>query len=356
MKLSKSSSKKRAVSKSTAPLFSTRSSVALASAFGLSILLAIGAQFATAGTTVPYQTPPLGNVIPTFTGLEITGDSKISGALRVGNYIAPATGNTLTVNSPAVNFTKDVSVFGTLTANTLNLLGSLIINKDLTVKGNTDTQKDLSVGGKAYFNKGISLGKGSTLSVFENALFSNGAYFGGGITIGGPLHADSNTENNPFADNTIHINSDVKVQADSWNLAFDPDPTKPAKIIYDPRNLTVTNGHISASSIGDIFLSYGTAYDVSTKDPPDLQQQQQATVTERSYINSYASCPGQARLISCSVDYGNEDYLPQNSTGTSVHAPGFTIVNGDTCFANNVTTSPYKTHYRARAVCFDPSK
>ncbi len=95
--------------------FSSRSSLAVTSAFGLSILLALGTRFVAADNLVPYKTPPSGNVSPTFTSVETSGDVTAGGNLKVGNTIMPKQGTTLNLRA------VDVVVNGNLQLGGQNL-------------------------------------------------------------------------------------------------------------------------------------------------------------------------------------------------------------------------------------------
>lgn len=98
-----------------------RSKVALASAFGLSLVFSLGTQLVSAGVNPPFVNPPSGNVNPTFTSLETVGDISAGQNLKVGNSIQPKTGTSLVLD-----------------AQNINLLGDLAFNRSLPTNANAN--------------------------------------------------------------------------------------------------------------------------------------------------------------------------------------------------------------------------
>lgn len=128
------------------PRFSSRSSLAVTSAFGLSILLALGTRFVAADNLVPYKTPPSGNVSPTFTSVETSGDVTAGGNLKVGNTISPKQGNTLNLQATDVVVNGNLQLGGQNLPPVLKSNGPLLFNTEnvanyLTQPPNSDAFK-----------------------------------------------------------------------------------------------------------------------------------------------------------------------------------------------------------------------
>lgn len=133
-------------------------------ALSLSLVSILAVQFVSA-QTFPSTNPPNGNIVPTFNGLQVSGETTIDGFLNVGNNIRPKSGVSLGLDANVVN-----------------------ISKDLTVNKNGQFKENLTVEGDSTLK--------ANLSVTGNSTLLGPLKVAGGFTVDGPIKFNDNVDIN----------------------------------------------------------------------------------------------------------------------------------------------------------------
>lgn len=261
-----------------------RSSMVLASAFGLSLIFSLSSQNVAAGTNPPFNNPPTGNVTPTFTSMETMGDMIVGQTLRVGNYIAPKTGDTLNLQADLVHTAKDFSTGGDVTIPT----GSSYRSDGPTL--------DILPGE-------FTLGNGSKMPGFIN--MKGGTYFTNGnenIAHIGPTNSTFNT-----------------------SIWIGDNDQQPSSLAVNG-NIT-SGGKITASAIGKYFFVHGP-------------------LANNNGDSSTATCPTNVVMIGCMRKdiFGTNVYSYQTNIIPNAVGALLTPYNG-ICMGTNLPKSSSAAAY-----------
>ena len=306
--------------------FSSRSSLAITSAFGLSILLALGTRFAIADNIVPYKTPPSGNVSPTFTSVTTSGDVVAGGNLRVGNVIMPKTGGTLTLDASLTQSDGEAYFTGKVSTDTgISVKDSdkekVLISKDGIQMLNDDGKNlgALTGQGTLYANRFIVAGPGA--GNLDNVSLNFIPDMTSGATI----------------DSSGNLKTSGSVKAYGGFTALSPNGGAAVASID-------INGNFSAKSVGKFYKATG-AYGAlhSSKFKPGQLAQFGAMSTASCTANNHPN----GRLLGCVNGV--------SAAGTSFNA----TITDESC--SIVTTlfndgSQVDFGYQTEATCFDPTQ
>ena len=375
------------IRKQSSRVSARRSSIALASAFGLSLIFSLSSQNVSAGVNPPFNNPPSGNVTPTFTSLETSGDTVVGQILRVGNYIAPKSGGTLNVQASATNTTGKVTtgngldVYTPLANAAMDLAARFDIDKinfsrpfeisiappfsapDPYTKAGTGFYLVKAIGNALFGNVNAQkLAVGSPTSKITN-LADGEAYFMGKVTTESGISVkDQSVETTSITKDGVHVldaqGSNLGAltgkgtmyanrlivgppgagNLDNSSLSLLPQISTVATI--DSSGNFRSNGTVTAyGGIGTFYSILGTYQAVQGFDP-----------TKKSFsvgAPSFVSCKTNhvyGRLMSCNLD------ASANGVATNIS------ISKDTCNVTPTNFSPTTQFgYQALAVCFDPS-
>ena len=364
-----------------------RSSIALASAFGLSLIFSLSSQSVFAGVNPPFNNPPSGNVTPTFTSIESTGDAIVGQILRIGNYIAPKSGGTLNIQANTTNATGKLNIGdgldiysilpGAITdlvahfaINTIDLYRPIVVSvgqpysaPESYTKAGTGFYLVKAIGNALLGNVNAQkLAVGSPTSKITN-LADGEAYFMGKVTTESGISVkDQSAETTSITKDGVHVldaqGSNLGAltgkgtmyanrlivgppgagNLDNSSLSLLPQISTVATI--DSSGNFRSNGTVTAyGGIGTFYSILGTYQAVQGFDP-----------TKKSFsvgAPSFVSCKTNhvyGRLMSCNLD------ASANGVATNIS------ISKDTCNVTPTNFSPTTQFgYQALAVCFDPS-
>ena len=296
----------------------------------VSISAILGLQIVSA-QTFPSTNPPQGNIVPTFSGINVDKDVTVGGFLKVGNNIKPKSGISLGLDGH-VNVTQGLDV--------TPYIHSGITDSALVVKGVFDAQASVTntVGSSILFSKPVEI-------------------------TGGYLQSSGGT---------LYMNDDVQVKGkisnqDATALSFnDTDGVNFAGNTYKSTIVQFESGSsvsgnmalqnkIRAQSFGDIdrnYSLYETLSDVPAS-PSKLPSTKSVTCPKKSII---LSCTGHIFAVSDTLNTWGKDAVFFNTdvlnSGSSTDTPTCIIYASPT---KNLT-KPVGLSFRAEALCFDPNK
>ena len=234
-------------------------------AMGLALVTTLVLQVATA-QTFPNTNPPGGNIVPTFSGLNVNSDATVGGFLKVGNNIKPKSGVSLGLDGH-VNITKGLDitpyVHNGITDAALVAKGDSVVNGTSRVDGLTSLNGGLKVKGVSSFDGNlIPIDADGTLNILGGLNATGKATFtelvSAKLSLGGNL---SNPGNSPlYLADDVEVTGNIKgdtiqslTSGGSVNFSSPANLTKGATI--SSGNLSVKTGTVTAAKVGTWSLA-----------------------------------------------------------------------------------------------------